>query len=228
MATNLKFAGAWLALVLMVVVSGTAQTGGSQPAPTDRGPVSLFGGGAFPGGYLKYTYAVTRQGAARPATTTTEISPLPDGTYSVVSTSTEVVPLALVNIGFFGVPLPRLGVRVAENTSGTIDLSPLSNIASTTIEAGKNYILPDGGRFRAGEMGTIAGIQVVYGTYTHADYTNVEIEIAFPVDLAVRALLPFPAKMVFRYSTAPMGDRPFQMFSSVELTEFVYRPAGGK
>lgn len=229
METNLRSAGAWLALALTVaLVGGTAQTGGSESTPTRREPVSLFGGGTFPGGYLKYTYAFTRQGAARPATTTTEISPLADGTYSVVSTSTEVVPLALVNIGFSGVPLRLLGVRVAENPSGTIDLSPLSSIASTTIEPGKNYLLPDGGRFRAAEMATIAGIEVVYGTYTHADYTNVEIEIAFPVDLSIRALLPFPAKMVFRYRTAPAADQPLQMFSSIELTEFVYRPAGGK
>lgn len=227
--------GAWLAVVLTCALLGAAQTGvppgdPGMSAQGSRSTVNLFGGGVFPGGYLKYTYTVTRQGAAEPSTTTTEIIPLPDGNYSVVSTSTETVSLAMVNIGFFGIPLPRLGIQVAANTSGTIDLSPLSNIAATEIEPGKNYILPDGGRFRAGEMGTIAGIRVIHGTYTHADYTNVEIDLALAEDLTIRALLPFPAKMVFRYSAAASatGDQPLQMFSSVEISEFIYKPTGDR
>jgi hypothetical protein len=220
------FVGVWVALLLLPTVAlvGIAQTGGASPGSPGPGSpqVNLFGGGAFPGGYLRYTYTITRQGGANPSTTTTEITPLPDGTFSVVSTSTETVPLAMVNIGFFGIPLLRLGVRVPEAAGGTIDLSPLANIASATIEPGKNYLLPDGARFKAGEVGTIAGLQVVFGTYTHADFTNVEIELAFPVDLTTRALLPFPAKMVFRFRTDVTA--PFQVFSSVELTEFVYRP----
>lgn len=207
--------------------------GDGTPTPTAQGArsvVSLFGGGEFPGGYLKYAYAVTRQGASGSSITTTEITPLADGTYSVVSTSTEAVPLTLVNIGFYGIPLPRLGVHVAQNTSGTIDLSPLSNLAPTAIEPGRNYLLPDGGRFQAGEHGTIAGLEVIHGTYTHADYTNVEIDLAFAVDLDLRALLPFPARMEFRYSTgeAPEGGRSFQMFSLVELSEFTYLPEGAR
>ncbi len=199
------------------------QSGGAQET---RAAVDLFGGGAYPGGYLKYTYSITRQGTAQASTTTTEITPLPDGNYSVVSTSTETVSLEMVSIGFFGVPLPRLGIRVPETASGTIDLSPLTNIASTAIEPGRNYLLPDGGRFQAGELGAIADIEVIHGTYTHADYENVEIDLAFPVDLAVRALLPFPAKMEFHYSTTPdaTGDQIMRMFSSVELAEFTYEP----
>jgi hypothetical protein len=133
-----------------------------------------------------------------------------------------MLPLDMVSTGFYGIPLPRLGIRVAENSSGTIDMSPLSNIASSVIEPGKNYILPDGGRFQAGTLGTIAGVDVVYGTYTHADYTNVEIQFAFAVDLTVRGLLPFPAMMEFRYSTA--ADLPLSTFSLVKLTEYVRRP----
>jgi hypothetical protein len=128
----------------------------------------------------------------------------------------------MVRTGFYGIPLPRLGVRVQENTSGTIDLTPLSNITGSAIEPGKNYILPDGGRFQAGATGTIAGVDVVYGTYTHADYTNVEIQLAFAVDLTIRSLLPFPAMMEFRYSSA--ADQPLSTFSLVKLTEYVRRP----
>jgi hypothetical protein len=132
----------------------------------------------------------------------------------------------MVRPGFFGVSLPRLGIRVPEAASGTIDTTPLSHIASSVIEPGKNYLLPDGGRFQAGEAGQIAGVDVVYGMYTHADYTNVEIEFAFAVDLDVRNLMPFPALMRFRYtaSSAPEDIPAFRTFSSVELIEFVYRP----
>ncbi|MDD3747787.1 MAG: hypothetical protein PHY81_03295 [Candidatus Bipolaricaulis anaerobius] len=218
-----RFGATIVALLLgsTFALVGSAQTdepGVGQP------PVNLFGGGTFPGGYLKYTYTISRQGGIQPSTTTTEITLLPDGTYSVVSTSTETVSLEMVNIGFFGIPLPRLGIHVPEDASGTLDLSPLSTIASAAIEPGKNYLLPDGGRFQAGELGTIAGVQVIHGTYTHADYMNVEIDLAFAVDLAIRGLLPFPAKMVFRYSAASTDEHPFRMFSSVELSEFVYTP----
>ncbi|MEI6170852.1 MAG: hypothetical protein WCQ45_00030 [bacterium] len=218
--------------VVALGVVGWAQTDGSNaPAatdenrqrPADAGQVlGMFGGGDYAGGYLKYTYTISREGANRTSTTTTEITPLADGTYTVVSTSSETLPLAMVHTGFYGIPLPRLGIHVAENSSGTIDMSPLDNISSSAIEAGKNYILPDGGRFQAGALGTIAGVAVVYGAYTHADYTNVEIQLAFAVDLTIRALLPFPAMMEFRYSSA--ADQPLSTFSLVKLTEYVRRP----
>ena len=225
----------WLLVTSMVLLSvvalgvvGWAQTDGSNaPAPTgENGPrgggIGMFGGGDYTGGYLKYTYTISREGADRMSTTTTEITPLADGTYTVVSTSSETLPLAMVHTGFYGIPMMRLGIHVAESSSGTIDLSPLSNILSSVIEPGKNYILPDGGRFQAGALGTIAGIQVLYGTYTHADYTNVVIQLAFAVDLTIRTLLPFPAMMEFRYSSA--ADQPLSTFSLVKLTECVRRP----
>lgn len=217
--------GMVLVSILVVGVNTLAQTEGSaaqgdRTRPTTN--VMLFGGGDYTGGYLKYTYTISREGANRSSTTTTEITPLDDGTYTVVSTSSETLPLAMVETSFYGIPLPRLGIHVAENSSGTIDMSPLSNISSSAIEPGKNYILPDGGRFQAGAVGTIAGVDVVYGTYTHADYTNVEIQLAFAVDLAVRSLLPFPAMMEFRYSSS--SDQPLSTFSLVKLTEYVRRP----
>jgi hypothetical protein len=221
---------AWLTVFALAVAAQSNDSGQGTAESNPQGPieVSLFGGGSFPGGHLKYTYSITRQGSDLASTTTTEITPLADGSYSVVSTSTETESLDMVHVGFFGVALPRLGIHVAENTSGTIDLSPLSNISSSEIEPGKSYLLPDGGRFEAGELGTIAGIQVVYGTYTQADYTNVEIDLAFPVDLTIRSLLPFPALMEFRYSetSTTTENQPFEMFSSVELSEFVYTPLG--
>ncbi len=226
----LKTAGAVLVCVAAMSALAFGQatgTGDNQtPSPgagegNPRAQVDIFGGGAYPGGYLKYSYTVTRPGAALSATTTTEITPQSDGTYAVVSTSSEMLPLDMVHIGFFGVPLMRLGIRVPENTSGTIDLSPLENIASSAIEPGKDYILPDGGDFKAGSTGTVAGVDVVYGTYTNANYTNVAILLAFPVDLTVRNVLPFPAQMEFRYSSAP--DQQMTTFSSIKLLEFVRR-----
>ncbi len=217
--------GMVLVSILVVGVNGLAQTDGSaaqgdRTRPTTN--VMLFGGGDFTGGYLKYTYTISREGANRMSTTTTEITPQADGTYTVVSTSSETLPLNMVRTGFFGIALPRLGIHVVENSSGTMDMSPLDSISSSAIEPGKNYILPDGGRFQAGAVGTIAGVDVVYGTYTHADYTNVEIQLAFAVDLAVRSLLPFPAMMEFRYSSA--ADQPLSTFSLVKLTEYARRP----
>jgi hypothetical protein len=201
---------------------GVPGEGDARPRQTTAG---LFGGGAFSGGYLKYTYDITRQGSGRASTTTTEITPQADGTYSIVSSSTENVPLDMVHIGFFGIALPRLGIHVSENTTGTIDLSPLSNITGSAMEPGKNYILPDGGRFQAGATGTIAGLDVVYGTYTHADYSNVVILLAFATDLTIRSMMPFPAMMEFRYSTTSSTEnQPLEMFSTVKLSEFVYRP----
>jgi len=219
--------GLTLAALMACAVPGLAQT--AAPGETrdeNAGPrdmvAGLFGGGSYSGGYLKYTYSISREGANGSSTPTPEITPLADGTYTVVSTSSETLPLSMVRTGFYGIPLPRLGIRVQENTSGTIDLTPLSNITSSAIEPGKNYILPDGGRFQAGATGTIAGVDVVYGTYTQADYTNVEIQLAFAVDLTIRSLLPFPALMEFRYSSA--ADQPLSTFSLVKLTEYVRRP----
>jgi hypothetical protein len=219
---------AWLRTTVLVLVAAPAlgvlclgQTGGGNEGQRPA-QVDLFGGGDYPGGYLKYTYTVAREGTSRSSTTSTEIAPQADGTYAVVSTSTETLPLDMVRIGFFGIPLLQLGIHVAENSSGTIDLSPLSNISSTALEPGKDYLLPDGGDFQAGSAGTIAGVDVVYGTYTNANYTNVEIQLAFAVDLTIRSLLPFPAMMEFRYSSAT--DAPLTTFSLVKLTEFVRRP----
>jgi len=222
-----------LAIVLIVLASaaltlpGLAQSTTEEDRPRGEARVafsSAFGRADYAGGYLKYTYSITREGAqGRASTTTTEITPQADGTYSIASSSTEIVPLAMVHIGFFGISLPMLGVRAMDTREGgTIDLSPLSNITGAAIESGKNYLLPDGGRFQAGSTGTIAGVSVVYGTYTHADYTNVEIQLAFATDLTIRGLMPFPALMEFRYSSAT--DQPLETFSLVKLTEFVYRP----
>ncbi len=218
-------AGAMLLTMLVLGMSCLAQTTtGDQPPAGTQGAreIDLFGGGAYSGGYLKYAYSVSREGANRNSTTSTEITPQADGTYAVVSTSSEMLPLDMVRTGFFGIPIMRLGIHVTENNSGTIDLSPLSNISSSAIEPGKDYLLPDGGDFKAGSLGTIAGIDVVYGTYTNANYTNVAILLAFPVDLTIRSLLPFPAEMEFRYSAAT--DQPLSTFSLVKLTEFVRRP----
>ena len=108
----------WLRMMSLGLVSVVAlgaltlgQTSGSSTdqTPSNSGqnqrPVDLFGGGAYPGGYLKYTYAVAREGNSRTSTTTTEITPQADGMYAVVSTSSETLPLDMVHVGFFGIPL---------------------------------------------------------------------------------------------------------------------------
>ena len=185
------------AIVLIILASaavtllGLAQSTTEEDRPRGEARVafvSAFGRADYAGGYLKYTYSITREGAqGRASTTTTEITPQADGTYSIASSSTEIVPLAMVHIGFFGIPLPMLGVRAMDTREPAEPSTSLRCRTSlgAAIESGKNYILPDGGRFQAGGTGTIAGVSVVYGTYTHADYTNVEIQLAFATDLTV-------------------------------------------
>jgi len=186
--------------------------------------VGIFSPIEYPGGYLKITYTVRREGVTLAATSSTEVIPQGDGTYRIINQSEEIVPEMRVQIGFYGIPLRGLGVYVAEDTVGVVDLSPLAAIEEEEIEPGRVYLLPDGGRFETGEAGTLAGVAVVFGTYTHADYANVKIEVAIASDLEIRNILPFLPLMELHYAPeAGLEDAAeFIEFSSVELSEFIW------
>lgn len=232
------FAGLLLVGTLMglLAVAGVAQEApGDRAAGEDRpAQVDLFGGSAYEGGYLKYSYKVSREGVEGYSITTTEITPQEDGMYRIESSSSDVVPLDGVSIGFFGISLRGLGFRAPTSTGGTVDLSPLSAIEDEILEPNHEYVLPDGGFLTAEDAGSIAGLDVVYATYTHADYSNVLIHLAMPVDLAIRNLLPlFPyLELEYQASDEPVevadavtDDMPrMRSFSQVELIEFVYEP----
>ena len=190
--------------------------GGRRPA--------MFSPTEFPGGHLKYTYTVQREGVTLSASTTTEVIPQGDGTYTIINHSEETVPEMRVHVGFFGISLRALGVFIAEDSEGVVDLSPLAAIEEEVLEPNRAYLLPDGGRFQTGDVGTLAGVDVLHGVYTHADFANVEIEMAIATDLAIRNILPFPPRMALRYRPDATVDEAAQFteFSSVELTEFIW------
>jgi hypothetical protein len=219
--------------VAILGLSGTVngQNQGPSAGPDDPGSqrpadVALFGGGAYPGGYLKYSYKVTREGVAGHSITTTEIIPEENGMYRIEATSSDLLPEERVSVAFFGIGLRGLGFRVPTSIRGTVDLSPLSALEEELLEAGREYVLPDGGYLAAEEAGRIAGVDVVFAVYTHADYSNVSIRLAMPNDLMVRTLLPLFPYLELLYAAEDEGAEapPMRTFSTIELIEFVYEP----
>jgi len=211
-----------ISLCLGLVGVGLAQDA-SEARPRVSG--SMFGGSSYPGGHLKYTYKIERAGVQGYATATTEITPQGNGLYRIESSSTDVVPLDRVTLGFFGIPLRAIGIRVPMNTQGTVDLSPLEAIASDEVEPNSEILLPDGGYLITKEAGTLAGLGVVFGTYTHADYTNVRIQIAIAQDVMLRPLLPVLPLMELEYiPESEHAARDYIRFGAIELIEFTYEP----
>jgi hypothetical protein len=220
-----------LASAATVESAAQAQEGGPPNRADAPAQVSLFGGSAYTGGHLKYSYQVGREGVAGYSITTTEIIPLGDGMYRIENSSTDVVGLGGVSIAFFGISLRGLGFRIPTSTGGTVDLSPLSAMETENLEPNRDYVLPDGGFLSVGDAGTIAGIDVVYATYTHADFTNVQINLAMPSDLTIRNLLPLFPFLELQYTSdtlpqqgAEEDARRMRSFSRIELIEFIYEP----
>jgi len=191
--------------------------------------VDLFGGSTYTGGYLKYSYKVSREGVEGYSITTTEIIPEANGMYRIESSSTNIVPLDNVTISFFGIPLRGLGFSVPTSSGGTVDLSPLSAIENEILEPNREYVLPDGGFLVAGDAGTIAGLDVVFAVYTHASFTNIRVNLAMPTDLAIRNFLPLFPFLQLEYTTDELPEegaeddyRQMRSFSQIELVEFIY------
>jgi len=221
------------AVAAIVATEALAQAQPNEGSGEGNRPtqVDLFGGSPYTGGYLKYSYRVSREEVEGYSITTTEIIPQEDGLYRIESSSTDVVPLAGVNISFFGIPLRGLGFRIPTSSGGTVDLSPLSAVEDEVLEPNREYVLPDGGYLVVGDAGVIAGLDVVYATYTHADFSNVRINLAMPADVAVRNLLPLFPLLELEYESDVLPTegseeevRVMRSFSRVELIEFVYEP----
>ena len=217
-------------MVSMAMIEGMAQTTPSE-GNRQAAQVSIFGGNTFTGGHLKYSYKVSREGVDGYSLTTTEIIPDGDGMYRVENSSTEVIPESTVNIAFYGISLRGLGFRIPDNQGGTVDLSPLEAVEDEVLEPGREYILPDGGFLVAGEESIIGGLDVIYATYTHADFTNVQINLAMPVDLEIRSLLPIFPYLQLEYEDDTLPEegadedfRKMRSFSQIELIEFIYEP----
>ncbi len=229
-AASLLLIGTLMSVVVLQAVAQD-QTQTSPDEASRPAQIDLFGGSAYTGGHLKYSYNVSREGVEGYSITTTEITPQDDGTYLIQNSSSDIVSLDAVNIGFFGIPLRGLGFRVPTSSGGTIDLSPLSALEDTVLEPNKDYVLPDGGYLVAGDEGTIAGIDVVYATYTQADFTNVEVHLAMPTDLTIRNVLPIFPYLELQYQSDQVSEqgaaedyRMMHSFSKIELIDFVYEP----
>ena len=219
------------ALASIATIEGLAQETAPEMQGSRTSQVDLFGGSAFTGGYLKYSYKVSREGVEGYSITTTEIIPVGDGMYRIENSSTDIVPLSGVNIAFYGISLRGLGFRIPDNQGGTVDLSPLEAVDGEILEPGREYILPDGGFLVVGEEGVIGGLEVVYATYTHADFTNVRINLAMPVDLGIRNLLPIFPYLQLEYEVDTLPEEgaaddfhKMRSFSQIELIEFIYEP----
>lgn len=225
------------ALASVGVTEGLAQetdpsdTKAAEEQGSRTSQVDLFGGSEYTGGYLKYSYRVSREGIEGYSITTTEIIPEENGMYRMESSSTNIVPLDNVTISFFGIALRGLGFRVPTATGGTVDLSPLTAIENEILEPNREYVLPDGGFLVAGDSGNIAGLDVVYAIYTHADFSNVRVNLALPTDLTIRNLLPLFPFLQLEYESDELPEEgagdDYQMmrsFSKTELIEFIYEP----
>lgn len=216
------------AMASIAALEGLAQ---GTPPEGDREStqVNLFGGNTFTGGYLKYSYKVSREGVDTYSITTTEIIPEGDGMYRIENSSTDIVPQDAVSIAFYGISLRGLGFRIPDTQGGTVDLSPLEAVDNEILEPGREYILPDGGFLVVGEESVIGGLDVIYATYTHADFSNVRINLAMPVDLAIRNLLPIFPYLELEYETDTLPEEGaaddftrMRSFSQIELIEFIY------
>jgi hypothetical protein len=218
------------AMASIATIEGLAQDAPPEGNREDA-QVNLFGGNTFTGGYLKYSYKVSREGVNAYSITTTEIIPEGDGMYRIENSSTDVVPQSAVSIAFYGISLRGLGFRIPDSEGGTVDLSPLEAVDNEILEPGREYILPDGGFLMVGEESVIGGLDVIYATYTHADFTNVRINLAMPVDLAIRNLLPIFPYLELEYEVDTLPEEgaaddfhKMRSFSQIELIEFVYEP----
>lgn len=219
-------ASVWASEGLAQPQAGEGPDGGDRSAQVD-----LFGGSPYTGGYLKYSYKVSREGVEGYSITTTEVIPEENGMYRIENSSTNIVPLSGVNVSFFGIPLHGLGFRVPTSSGGTVDLSPLSAVDSEILQPNREYVLPDGGFLVVGDAGIIAGLDVVFATYTHADFANVRINLAMPADLAIRNLLPLFPFLQLEYESDELPEagaaqdfRRMRSFSRIELIEFIYEP----
>lgn len=202
LAVALMLAGG---LVSAVATQGAAQSGGM-----------LFGFGGYPGGILHEVFEMQRGGEDSPIRTyTIDIVPDGDGFHM-----TETIDAPLLMRDDIGSGLGRSG---AAGTAGArydeegqrqnIDLTPLSALEerSVIVEPNQNYYLPDGARLVTGDVETMAGIEVVIGTFLHPSYPAQRVTMSF-ADPEIEALLLFPVYMLREVD----GEQDYL----VRLTEF--------
>ncbi len=180
----------------------------------------MFGFGDYPGGTLHEVFEMQRGGEDAPIRRyTVDIVPDGDGYHM-----TETIDSPLLTRDDIGSGLGRSG---AAGTAGArydedgaqknIDLTPLSALEErgVVVESNQNYYLPDGARLVTGDVETIAGIEVILGTFIHPSYPSQKVTMSF-ADPEIEALLLFPIYMLREVD----GEQDYL----VQLVEFSHQP----
>ena len=173
----------------VVAMEAAAQMGGM-----------LFGFGDYPGGTLHTVFEMQRGGEDDPIRFYT-IDIVPDGDGYHMTETIDAPLLLRSDVG------SGLGQSGAAGTAGArydeegqrqnIDLTPLSALEerNVVIEPNQNYYLPDGARLVTSDVESIAGIDVVMGTFLHPSYPSQRVIMSFAAP-EIEALLLFPIYML--------------------------------
>jgi hypothetical protein len=191
--------------------------------------VLAVGGDRIRPGYYRFVYR-TETASLRAEVTTTEIIPLGNGQYSVVTTTEDRVRQDDIRLSFFGDAAQSIGLYMDRDESSPFDLSPLGALADQELMTDWTYSLADGWSLRTGGRVTIAGLPGVEGIFTHADRPAAIVRVVLADDLYIRQFLPFPLCVELEYqeatTTDPEDPRINRSFSGrVELMEYVHTPA---
>ncbi|MBS3765247.1 hypothetical protein KGY71_01875 [Candidatus Bipolaricaulota bacterium] len=178
----------------------------------------IFGMGEYPGGKLKAVFLISEPNSEAPEREyTIEIEPQGDSyevTEKVISPNRDKGDVSTAFGASGGASAG--GSQYSEDGSVSMDLSPLSTIDDRNIEIKPNdrILLPDGGRLVTEDVDTIAGLEVVMGTFTHSNYPDQRARFGF-ADREARDLLLFPAF----FELIEDGE----VDSRIELVEYSYQ-----
>ncbi|MFP4136398.1 MAG: hypothetical protein ACLFN7_04720 [Candidatus Acetothermia bacterium] len=198
-------------LVALVLITAVALIQVSADA-------GIFGMGEYPGGKLKAVFLISEPNSEAPEREyTIEIEPQGDSyevTEKVISPNRDREDVSTAFGASGGASAG--GSEYSEEGSVSMDLSPLSTIDDRNIEIKPNdrVLLPDGGRLVTEDVDTIAGLEVVMGTFTHSNYPDQRARFGF-ADRDTRDLLLFPAF----FELIEDGE----VDSRIELVEYSYQ-----
>jgi len=181
------------------------------------GVAGIFGMGEYPGGTLSAVFVISEPDSNAPERRYEMNVTSKDDTYTVTEKVTspgrvrEDVSTAFGASGGAG----AAGSQFEEGDTPNIDLSPLATLddRNVDIKPNENYILPSGARLVTDGERTIAGVEVVMGTFVHSNYPNQRVNMAF-AGRETRDLLLFPA-LFEREEGGTVKTR-------IELVEFSY------
>jgi hypothetical protein len=186
--------------------------------------IKMFGVDSYSGGYLKTTYEMGSMGIENTGTTSTEVIPQEDGSYRYITHTEETMGGTHGGLIMGGIPLPAMGmsISVVSSDGNMLDLVPLTAVEQEVLEPNRSYLLPDGGHLETHAAGVIAGVDVVYATYTQQDSPNSRLSLAIAFDLEVRNALTSPPLMRLEMRMDASGA--YEMLNSMKLIEYATSP----